>query len=333
MLFIEVTGLARLNVNHADDAVLHDQGNGQLGAHSFEHANVPALLRSVVHQHRLALLRREASHAFTDLDADTFRRLRRMADGEAHAQLLGFFIEQHDAEDFVVNHPPHQLCRAFEQGIEVERGVDHLGHFHQEAFHIERRCTRDAGRVYWTRGSAQKLAPSSCMICRPELVPTRLAPAFTMAARPSAVRMPPEAFTPARLPTTPRIRATSSTVAPAPFKPVEVFTKSAPAATASSQARIFSSTVSRQVSSITLRIAPAPCATSATARISFSTSMRSLAFNAAMLMTMSSSCVPSSTRSAASARFVLVRFAPRGKPTVDPTLTALERNREATMAT
>src|SRR5579859_566447 len=333
MFFVEVAGLACLNVNHADDAVLHDQGNGQLGAHSFEDANVPAFLRSIVYQHRLAFLRRQPGHAFTDLNADSLRRLRRMADGKAHAQLLGLFIEQHDAEDFIVNHPPHQLRRAFEQGIEVERGIDHLGHFHQEALYIERGCGRDAGRVHRTHGSAQKLAPSSCMICRPELVPIRLAPAFTMAARPSAVRMPPAAFTPARLPTTPRISATSSTVAPAPFKPVEVFTKSAPAATASSQARIFSSTVSRQVSRITLRIAPAPCATSATARISFSTSMRSLAFNAAMLMTMSSSCVPSSTRSAASARFVLVRFAPRGKPTVDPILTALERSREATTAT
>ncbi len=76
----------------------------------------------------------------------------------------------------------------------------------------------------------------------------RVAPALSMAVASARERMPPEALTPARRPATPRIRAMSSTVAPPVEKPVLVLMKSAPAERASSEARSFSSKVSRQVS-------------------------------------------------------------------------------------
>ena len=93
----------------------------------------------------------------------------------------------------------------------------------------------------------------------------REAPAWSMALASARERMPPEALTPAREPTTPRMRAMSSTVAPPVEKPVEVLMKSAPAARESSEARSFSSKVSRQVSRMTLTMAPAAWASSTTA--------------------------------------------------------------------
>ncbi len=68
--------------------------------------------------------------------------------------------------------------------------------------------------------------------------------------------MPPDALTPAWWPATPRRRVMSSAVAPPVEKPVLVLRKSAPAERASSEARSFSSKVSRQVSRMTLTMAP-----------------------------------------------------------------------------
>ena len=66
--------------------------------------------------------------------------------------------------------------------------------------------------------------------------------------------MPPEALTPNFGPTVSRINFTSSTVAPPVLKPVEVLTKCAPLSTTSWQARIFCSSVSRQVSKMTFTV-------------------------------------------------------------------------------
>jgi hypothetical protein len=82
------------------------------------------------------------------------------------------------------------------------------------------------------------------------------APAATIALRPSRSRTPPAALTPISAPTTRRISATSAAVAPPGPNPVEVFTKSAPAAFDSVQAVIFSSSVRRAASMITLLTTP-----------------------------------------------------------------------------
>ncbi len=91
------------------------------------------------------------------------------------------------------------------------------------------------------------------MIAMPLELPSRVAPASIIASAVAVSRMPPEALTPNFGPTVSRISFTSATVAPPPgLKPVEVFTKCAPLSTTSLQARTFSSSVSRQVSIITL---------------------------------------------------------------------------------
>src|SRR3989442_7501601 len=99
-----------------------------------------------------------------------------------------------------------------------------------------------------TEACADQLAetPRACSRMRTlALAPIRVAPALTMFFKSSRLRMPPAALTPTSFPTTARISATSSAVAPAGPKPVEVFTKSAPAFLLATQARTFSSRVSR----------------------------------------------------------------------------------------
>ena len=57
--------------------------------------------------------------------------LRRVADLEAHAQVVGAVVEQEDGEDAVVDDGAHQLGGAVEQGLQVERGVERVGQLHQ----------------------------------------------------------------------------------------------------------------------------------------------------------------------------------------------------------
>ncbi len=108
----------------------------------------------------------------------------------------------------------------------------------------------------------------SCTIRTPALAPMRVAPAATIAFRPSRSRTPPAALTPISAPTTRRIKATSAAVAPPGPKPVDVFTKSAPAALASVHAVTFSSSVRSAASMMTLLRAPASRHGAATASMS-----------------------------------------------------------------
>src|SRR5438067_1404948 len=126
--------------------------------------------------------------------------------------------------------------------------------------------------------------------------------------------------------------AMSSTVATPGLTPVQLFTKSAPAATESSQARIFSSMLSNPVSMMTFSSAPWAWAICATPRMSYSTLARSPDFNAPRLITMSSSWAPKRIVASASDRLLEVSAAPKGKPMGVPSLTALARKRSAASA-
>jgi hypothetical protein len=55
-----------------------------------------------------------------------------VAHGEAEAKFVGALIEQQDGEDLVVDDLAHQFGHALEQGVEIERGVHHVGHLEQE---------------------------------------------------------------------------------------------------------------------------------------------------------------------------------------------------------
>ena len=132
--------------------------------------------------------------------------------------------------------------------------------------------------------------------------------------------MPPDALTPNCGPTVARINLTSAIVAPLVLKPVEVLTKCAPLSTTILQARIFSSSVSRQVSKITFTVRSS--AASTTSISSRKTYLSSPAFSRPMFRTTSISCAPSSIAASASNRFVSPDIAPSGKPTTPATFTS-----------
>ena len=78
------------------------------GAASSERAPGAELMKfclggNVVDQHRLALLNCPSRNPLSDLNADAFGDLRRMTHLEAYSQFLGFFVQQQDGEDFVVD--------------------------------------------------------------------------------------------------------------------------------------------------------------------------------------------------------------------------------------
>src|SRR5690554_738377 len=156
-------------------------------------------------------------------------------------------------------------------------------------------------------------------ISTPELVPIRLAPASIILMAVFLFLIPPEALTPYLGPTIFLIRATSSRVAPPVEKPVEVLTKRAPAFLAARQAIIFSSSVRRQVSIITLRIASLLRQISDTVLISFIRVETSLSFNELILLTISISPAPCLIQFSASSPFTSLRLAPSGKPTTEQT--------------
>ena len=86
------------------------------------------------------------------------------------------------------------------------------------------------------------------------LVPSLDAPSSTNFSASSIEDIPPAAFILTFLPTCFAKSSMSANVAPAFEKPVEVLMKSAPALVTSSHILIFSSSVRRQVSMMTLRI-------------------------------------------------------------------------------
>jgi len=58
---------------------------------------------------------------------------------EADVQLLKRLVEQQNRENLVVDDLTDQFRHAPQRGFQVERGVDHVGHFQQQGFHLEAR--------------------------------------------------------------------------------------------------------------------------------------------------------------------------------------------------
>ena len=147
VLFGEGAGLIGFDVDHADDFVLGDQRNGQLGAHAGRGVDEVLFGGDVVDQHGFAALHGLPGDALADLDADALGDLRRMADLEADAQLLRLLVQQQDGEDLVVDEPLQHLGHALQQRVQVERGVDRVGHLKQIGVKTRRRLA-----VLWWQG-------------------------------------------------------------------------------------------------------------------------------------------------------------------------------------
>ena len=132
MLFGEVVRLRSFDINDADHLVLGDHRDGEFRADSRYGADVFRLLGDVVDQYGFAALRGQPGDTFADLDSHTVRSFRRMTYLETDAKLLRFLIDKENRKDVVINYLAYQFGHAREKCIEIERGVDDIGHFQQK---------------------------------------------------------------------------------------------------------------------------------------------------------------------------------------------------------
>ena len=87
--------------------------------------------------------------------------LRRMPNLEAYAQLLRFFVEQQDGEDFVVDDAFQHLGHALQQGVEVQGSIHRIGNFQQVAVDVRRKQRRCIGCYH--PGNSVPMIAASCV--------------------------------------------------------------------------------------------------------------------------------------------------------------------------
>ncbi len=136
VLFIEVVGFERFEIQHPNQLVFHDQGDGQLRTHIRHRRNVFLLLADIVNQNRFAPFRRDSGYALADLDPQPVRQFPRISHLEPEVEFLRLFVEQQDGKNLIVNHLADHLGHALERGVEIERGVDHVRHFQEQGLHL-----------------------------------------------------------------------------------------------------------------------------------------------------------------------------------------------------
>ena len=85
----------------------------------------------VVDEHRLAGERHLADDAFAERKAHALG-FGRVADLKTHAEVVGAVVEEEDGKDAVGNDGANQLRGAIEERLQVERGVEHVGHMGEE---------------------------------------------------------------------------------------------------------------------------------------------------------------------------------------------------------
>ena len=137
MLVGEVPGFARLEVDYPDQAVLHDQRYGQLGAHIRHRLDVALFFGDVFDQNRLPRLGRPTRDPVSYFDPRPLGVLPRIANLKTEAQLLGAFVEQKNGKDLVVDDLAHQFGNPAQGRVQVERSVDHVGHLQQQRLNLE----------------------------------------------------------------------------------------------------------------------------------------------------------------------------------------------------
>ena len=130
MLGPEEIGLLAFEIHDADEAVLGDEGDGQLRADVGIGGDVEVRSGDVVEQNGLAGERDLADDSFADRNARALY-LRRVADLKAHAQLVRAVVEKKDSEDAIGNDGANEFGGAAEQGLQIERGVERVGEAHQ----------------------------------------------------------------------------------------------------------------------------------------------------------------------------------------------------------
>ena len=131
MLVVEGSRLVGLDIDHADDFVLRDQRNRQLRSHARRGVDEVLFRRNIVDQYGFAPLHRLSGHALADLDANSLGDLRRMSHLKADAKLLRLLVQQQNRKDLVVDEALQHLRDALQQRVQVQRGVDRIGHLEE----------------------------------------------------------------------------------------------------------------------------------------------------------------------------------------------------------
>ena len=111
-----------LEVEDTDAAVLEHQRHDQFRPHAGHHANVARILLDVWHQHYFLVQRGVADQALAELHRVHGLWIVAVLDGDLHLQHPGVFIEQHDAEDAVVDHSLDEVRESREQLVRIENG-------------------------------------------------------------------------------------------------------------------------------------------------------------------------------------------------------------------
>ena len=155
VFFGEVALLARLEVDHADHPVLHDQRNCQFRMNVGECLKIEIFFRCIGDQHCLASLGCAAGDALSHFHSQAIGNFRRISHVKSNIQFLPLFIEQKNGKDFVVDDLAHQFRHASQGGFQVERGVDHVGHFQQEWFHLGGASSLRGGRFHRFHSSSR----------------------------------------------------------------------------------------------------------------------------------------------------------------------------------
>ena len=158
MLFGEISFFAGFEVDHADEAVLDDERDSELGVNVGHGFDIEIFASHIGDENGLAGLSGAPGNALADFDADAFGDFVGIADMEANIELLQRFVKQEDGENLVVDNFADKLRDATQSGLEVERGVDHVGDFEQKRFHLRRAQS-------WRGVGFHKHYDSSRLIC------------------------------------------------------------------------------------------------------------------------------------------------------------------------
>ncbi len=130
MLGTEEVLVLAFQVHDADEAVLGDEGDGQLGAHVGIGGDVEVRGGDVVEEDGLAGERDLTHNTFADGNAGALD-LGRVADLEAHAQIVRALIKEKNGEDAIRDEGANELGCAGKKGLQVERGVERVGETHE----------------------------------------------------------------------------------------------------------------------------------------------------------------------------------------------------------
>jgi hypothetical protein len=105
LVFGEVIRVAALDVQDADGFSAEEERNGEFGLHAFDGIDVARILRNVADADGLAGRDGSAGDSLPHGDTQIFGEARWIADSEAMGKIGACFIQQQNAEKFVVDMP------------------------------------------------------------------------------------------------------------------------------------------------------------------------------------------------------------------------------------